>query len=976
MKNKNLRFRLLAILGGVMVLLLTPSTTWAQTGAVNAEQGSKDPGVAAMQYVAGMRVNPATGSINPQDVQEAQNSAAKLIQESAKNDLNWESRGPINKSGRISSFIFDSKDATGSTIYAASPSGGIWKTTNGGLTYNLASNEDNIFKASKLYQAENGDIFACTGEPSDALRFNGYGAFMGDGIYKSTNGSDFTRLEGTNPAGDENSPWACVFNFAIKNNTYYAATIQGLYMSDDNGVSWSITKDNEGEDMTGVCTNVAVTPAGRILTALNSHFYTSEGDNNFTNHSIRYAVTVDSIVNPECLPRDGVSFLNFQYASADENIIYALTCNVDVVQTGDIDEYGTLEGVYATFDGGEVWEEIGPGSSTGFNVFTTSNGPYTAAIAVDPVDPYHIIIGGTNLYDGTFVAHNSFYKWVEVTSSNSPIYYIPANKHQVKYHPTQSNLIYTSTDAGIYSMNLNTFEIKPLFKGLNTTNCYSVNPAHNGSVIASTQSNNSLIIPGYGSLPQNGNSIMNPYYNTSTTGARSYHSFIYPISLIFSNDGVSLIDYYRVDDQEQQHIAFSQNASTNLLVRAKDKSFQVPSVLWESFTNTNSRDSISYTAEEFVPAGTVITVESKNGKYPIHFELPHNLPYGNDSTITIQDPISSKFIVALNGVVYMTLNAVNFFDTPEWYLIADTDNSGFEGISSAVALTKDANHAFVGTEDGKLYRISNLARAYNKERADVTEPNCIVSTDLIYDFEGRYITSIATDPENEDHIVVTLGNYGFDDYVYNCENAAGDVPEFESIQGSLPKAPIYSAVIEMNNSNTVIVGTDLGIYSTDNTSAPNWIYSSANIGTIPVFELKQQTLNHYPIIAGGIKQTVSNYGVIYAATGGRGVFESRSYVGISDYNNNTSQKNTSNITVYPNPVETTAQVSFRSTEPGIGMINVFSMNGQVLKSMTMQVPSAGDNNFTVDMEGFNPGTYILQVVLNGKSNTVKVMVVE
>jgi|GEM_PF-268138 len=978
MKNKNLRFRLLAMLGGVCVLLLGTTASRAQTGAVNAGQENTDPGTAAIEYVAGMRVNPATGTINPQDIEKAQQSTAQMMQQRAKSDFNWTTRGPINKSGRISSFIFDSNDETGATIIAASPSGGIWKSVNGGLTYALLNNEDAIFKASKIYQADNGNLFVCTGEPADALRFNGYGSFQGDGIYTSTDGQTFSQIPGTNPNGEENSPWYCVYNFTIANSIYYAATIQGLYYSTDSGETWALAMDNDGNEMIGVATNINTTADGKLVAALNGHLYiSSNGANGFVNYSTKYYNENDSLINPEKLPQDGISFITFAAAPSDAAVIYAITCNIDNPNTGDNDEYGTLEGIYATFDGGENWETIGPGNSTGFNVYTTSNGPYTDAIAVDPNNHERVIIGGTNIWLGNFVQHDSFYQWTEMSSSNSLILYIPANKHQITFYPNNANKILIASDAGINSMNIETLEVAQLNKGLNTENCYAVSTSYNGSLLVSTQSNNTLALSGYGSLPNNGYNLNFPLYTSAITGAgansvtggRCYFSFIYPIAMLYTNDGVSRIDYSRADDEAAQELHLDG-------ITDNDRTFMVPSIFWESFNNQYSRDSVEYKAETFTPAGTTVTINSNNGQYPIDFELPYDLPQGNDSTIMVQDRVSSRFFIALKDFVYMTPDVVNFTmnkDSLNWFVIANKTITGFEGVSTSIAVSKDANHLFVGTEEGKIYRISNLALAYDAARADVNNTTCIVSTKLIADFEGRVVTGLAVDPQDENHIMATLGNYGYTDYVYNCTNAIAETPEFASVQGDLPAMPVYTIIVEMSNSNHAIIGTDMGIYET--TDLDSWSYAGENIGAVPVFELKQQTINHYPIVVNGSNRMITNYGAIYAATGGRGVFESETFVGISDYENPETATATQ-LSIYPNPVENQTTVSFNTANSAIAMVNVFDLNGRVLLTKNLNLISGGTHEVTMNLEQLRHGTYIMQVVVNGQSTTAKFMVVK
>ena len=52
---------------------------------------------------------------------------------------------------------------------------------------------------------------------------------------------------------------------------------------------------------------------------------------------------------------------------------------------------------------------------------------------------------------------------------------------------------------------------------------------------------------------------------------------------------------------------------------------------------------------------------------------------------------------------------------------------------------------------------------------------------LDHDIEGRYITDIATSRKTSSHVVVTLGNYGNADYVYESQNATDATPLFISI---------------------------------------------------------------------------------------------------------------------------------------------------------------------------------------------------
>ncbi len=141
--------------------------------------------------------------------------------------------------------------------------------------------------------------------------------------------------------------------------------------------------------------------------------------------------------------------------------------------------------------------------------------------------------------------------------------------------------------------------------------------------------------------------------------------------------------------------------------------------------------------------------------------------------------------------------------------------------------------------------------------------------------------------------LVTLGNYGNTDYVYYSTNALGDAPVFSSVQGSgetgLPAMPVYSSVLEMQaNTDIAIIGTEEGIWMSDDVSTGEWYQASTGMGKVPVMDLKQQTnykgsftITTYDPVTNEpsyeIFTEIKNYGMIYAATHGRGIFRVEKY---------------------------------------------------------------------------------------------------
>jgi hypothetical protein len=400
--------------------------------------------------------------------------------------------------------------------------------------------------------------------------------------------------------------------------------------------------------------------------------------------------------------------------------------------------------------------------------------------------------------------------------------------------------------------------------------------------------------------------------------------------------------------------------------------FLTPFTLWESFNNVNSRDSVNFVAKtKSYAAGEEIIIKSKTAyntskKFPFKYTLTADLPKGD--SIRVKDVISSRFFLGVTDAVYMSKEVLDFSAEPKFFKVAT-----IEGVPSCMAYSSDANYLFVGTTDGKLIRIANLALAYDSIRADVSSSQCIVSNSVVMDFTGRYITSISVDPDNDQHVLVTLGNYGNDTYVYHSVNALAQTPAFTSVQGNLPAMPVYASLIEMTNTNRVILGTDLGIFTTEALgSNTNWTAENNGVGALPVMMIRQQTKAR-PFIEdiGG----VSNLGAIYIATHGKGIYENRLYVGINNPDNPLADAK-NQISVFPNPVRN--EVNFSLTPESAVTVDavIYDLTGRKIKEMSFGRISAGEQQLSIPFEGMNKGSYVLQLLVGKEVKTAKFVVAQ
>lgn len=940
MKNRRLLIGFLALSIGV----LTTSGSFKNLLNLNDTKGMADGIEMAQSYMGQMKSNQVTGQVDPADVLKAR-AQAENLKSSRSLGLNWTSMGPDNVAGRTRALIIDNRDNTGKTIFAGSVSGGVWKSTTGGLTWNKSEAGSSTLNVSCMAQSPNGEIYVGTGENFTSDRLNMFSGFMGHGVYKSTDGNTFTKLTSTAMTGyDPQDNWAFVNKIAAgNNNVVVAATNSGLRYSSDGGQTWSLAK-SAGLELAGTSTEVKIGPDGTIAAAVDNLLYVSAGGaNDFVLRSTG--------VGQDSLPSTGIGRIQVAFAPSDASTLYAM-----LVDAGNaLGEYrGQLKGVFVSRNKGVSWRLVGPGESSSFNVFGNSRiglnyGEYAGTIVVSPTNPDKIYLGGILAWEGTKVQETGFYQW----QSRVGIAFAGSLIHSLVINPIDVDNIYFTSDLGVGSTKNNFESVQSLNRNYKTGMFYTVASDDQGRVFGGTQ--------GYGViyLDRKGNTIENasPLYQTFVGGTVEA-SLVNPAALFYSSLGGDLVRSPDYGASESTEFIYGKEIPNN-----NTANFITPFKLWEDFNNQNSRDSLNFKATKDYNAGEVVIIHSKSNGFPFRHTLTNNLSQGD--SILVKDVVSSVMFVGATNAVYMSRGILNFGGLPSWDKISE-----FTGVSSTLAYSSDANFVFVGTTNGKIIRIANIALAYDSIRADIGSSGCMINSSVIKEFEGRYVTSVAVDPSNDNHVIVTLGNYGNTEYVFRSTNALDQFPTFVSIQGNLPKMPVYSAIVEMSSSNRVILGTEMGIFTTDALSA-NPVWGSDNFGfdALPVMMVRQQTTSRPWIenIAG-----VNNFGAIYIATHGSGIYENRKYVGIDDPNQLASTA-TKSLKVYPNPVRDEVNFTLLLAQNEKIKVDIYNLNGSLVKSMDMNL-LRGEQSVSVKAGDLTNGTYILKVTSGAKTQVAKFVV--
>lgn len=299
---------------------------------------------------------------------------------------------------------------------------------------------------------------------------------------------------------------------------------------------------------------------------------------------------------------------------------------------------------------------------------------------------------------------------------------------------------------------------------------------------------------------------------------------------------------------------------------------------------------------------------------------------------------------------------------------------------------------YYATDANKLYRISfiNLIMDYSpssysgKLSTDVfkytttgnggiastgVNLNSPYRTTMIGSFTKR-ITSISISSDDQ-ALAVTFDDPSGNLISYsnhNIDSANASNINFVTKNGTTgtPFANVktYCSLMEKNNPKTVFVGTDQGIYYTNDITAtpPTWVGANANVTdpanqlpNVQIFDIKQQTMSN---------SACYNSGEIYVATNGRGVWTnskyfSNSYVSIQEYEKNKSAS--SNISIFPNPTNGNVSITFDGVDGESAVVNVMDLSGRIIKSENLGKLSPGEGTYSVETTSLTSGIYLVNV---------------
>ena len=352
--------------------------------------------------------------------------------------------------------------------------------------------------------------------------------------------------------------------------------------------------------------------------------------------------------------------------------------------------------------------------------------------------------------------------------------------------------------------------------------------------------------------------------------------------------------------------------------------------------------------------------------------IAFNFPF---DTIQIQDKVQSLAVTA--GLYLGNFPSILFTRDALRFNVANPYWSGsFIRVANAeitsIKVSPNGEFVYAGLATGEVYRVKNIKSAYTPEQIieESESPNYFSEAEKVWDHpQDAPVTGIDFSVSSPGKMVVTFGGYNVTDgHIYIFANAYEEFPTnilVSSIQGTLPDFPVYSAMVDYQNKNKILIGTEFGLYSTEN-GGSTWSDASGAIGMTPVYSIKQKRK--------GLSYGVDNPGRIVVGTHGRGVFTSEALLGITDIKFE-DFTNESELSIYPNPMINTASVDYTVDFKEDIQLQIFDLNGNLIKTIVKENQLSGTHQLKFDRSQLKSGIYIVNL-FDGKSTKSGKLIVE
>ncbi len=382
----------------------------------------------------------------------------------------WEFIGPYHVSdagdepggmGRINCLEIHPVDHD--IMYAGTPSGGLWRTTNGGIDWEPLTDNLPIIGVSdvKVAPSDPSVMYMATGDCDGGHTYT-------IGMMRSDDAGETWTPAGLDPStGLGGNPIDEIAIHPYDDKIVIAATGVGLFKTTNGGTSWSlVTGMGWFRDVKYKLDDPNVLFATGYEFTLGTHtkFYRSENGGN------------DWYPIQTGIPTNEAGRMVVALTPDDPDYVYVLAA-----------EYGGggFLGLYRSTNGGNSFAQMADSPE-----LVSGQSAYNLALCVSPTNKSELYAGGVSLFKST----DEGATWEQTIGLSGMSNYVHVDIHDLDFYPESTGTLFASSDGGLYKSTNNGVSWKDLSDGLHITQFYSMDLfVNNPSVLLGGTQDNGLL---------------------------------------------------------------------------------------------------------------------------------------------------------------------------------------------------------------------------------------------------------------------------------------------------------------------------------------------------------------------------------------------------------------------------------------------------------------------------------------------------
>ncbi len=652
--------------------------------------------------------------------------------------------GGVQPSGRLIELAVDPGNEQ--VVFAASASGGVWKTTDQGR--NWANVTDGylptIGMGSISMDPNDSSIVYCgLGEGVPGAFYEPIGA----GIYKSTDsGASWSLL------GNSASMISNVTDIKVLNNssTLLAASggtraAGGLYRSTDGGQNWSEIS-NVGNF------SISVDPANRSNVLATSQ-YISLSQTTAIPGEIFFSTNAGQSFSAATIP-DNSGVFRIELSRSGQ-IVYALAAGTDA----------SIKGIWKSTNNGQTFTALPMTGIPTSGDYKPGQMYYNCAIGVSPYNS-DIVYVGSNLR--MYKSVNGGQSWTAASdwAGDDGLPYVHADHHSIRFG-SNSDIVYFGTDGGFF---------------------------------------------------------------VTTNGGTTWEE---------RNINMTALQIYRMDNHATNENAVVMGLQDN------DKYVRRTDGTWTHYPNSfgDAMEMLSWPPDPNVFFGANyfggavrVTEDGGSTQWPLirGYQGSNNGIPDDERGAWISpffyDPDNpSTLYLGLNGV-YRTTYTKGVF--PTWTQIIARDTTQTPNQLESMTITRGATNRKLIWFKGRRDQSGQLTVGINRANPDGTNLENVALPQL------GWVSDIEADPNNNDTIWITYSNLagGPQDNkrIFRSTNLG---TSWTDMTNNFPaETPANTVMVDPGNSNTIFIGSDVGIFRSDN-GGSSWTYWNEGLPPVVITDL-------------------------------------------------------------------------------------------------------------------------------------------